>query len=381
MFKFANPMYLILFAPLLLGMIMVYRRSVSRATLYSGTSWVTGRVTWRIALSWLMPLFVLAGTPADETPGWTWNSLTSSYFFDGNTVSGNPNIALMMQNNVDIGFLDVTRNSNNANFALYAPLADVPDTVLPCISKAAKNTTGQTANDLEFIIKGVFSSIKQRSTAGFPFFEITPFPATSLTEFRWYGSDVAIDEYRVATVCIDTPDPLKLVTAKWTEDGTNIGCAYQINVDVDGDGQIAFRHDLLCHPGVLWVGNIGMEYYNVAGGPPTHFSLQDSASRLPIASESLPGTILLNAGESAPPPTLPSAPADAAYVVVIFDVDTDSSFANATRDYVLINLTTLTPSVPAIQRHGYVAVALILALVGALLIRARAGAPKVADRV
>lgn len=63
------------------------------------------------------------GDPAmNDMPGWTFN--TGEYFIDGSTVSGNPNIAFMLQSNVAISELTVSRNSQWANFSLAAPIPE-----------------------------------------------------------------------------------------------------------------------------------------------------------------------------------------------------------------------------------------------------------------
>ena len=47
------------------------------------------------------------------------------YFFDGETVPGNPGVAVLMESNLAFPFLEVTRTSSFSNFLLAAPVPDV----------------------------------------------------------------------------------------------------------------------------------------------------------------------------------------------------------------------------------------------------------------
>lgn len=57
-----------------------------------------------------------------DMPGWSYTG--GVYNFDGSTVGGNPNISLILTNNVGITHLSVTRSSGYANFSLLAPIPE-----------------------------------------------------------------------------------------------------------------------------------------------------------------------------------------------------------------------------------------------------------------
>jgi hypothetical protein len=60
-------------------------------------------------------------------PGYDWNGTSeNTYTFDGTTVPGNPNINLLMASALDIGSIEVIRDSNSNSFGFAAPLA-VPE--------------------------------------------------------------------------------------------------------------------------------------------------------------------------------------------------------------------------------------------------------------
>jgi hypothetical protein len=66
---------------------------------------------------------------AGNTPGWDWNPALGEYTIDGTTVTGgNPTVAVWIENNTDIAFLEVERVSVFANFGLSAPIPE-PATV------------------------------------------------------------------------------------------------------------------------------------------------------------------------------------------------------------------------------------------------------------
>lgn len=63
-----------------------------------------------------------------DMPGWSWNSITGVYAFDGSTAGGgfNPNVGFELTNNVAVGHLTVNRDDQNTSFSVGAPLA-VPE--------------------------------------------------------------------------------------------------------------------------------------------------------------------------------------------------------------------------------------------------------------
>ena len=60
-----------------------------------------------------------------DMPGWDWNITSpSTYTFDGTTVSGNPNVNLVLGNNQAIGFLDFSRDNSVGSFGPRAPVSE-----------------------------------------------------------------------------------------------------------------------------------------------------------------------------------------------------------------------------------------------------------------
>ncbi|RMH28795.1 MAG: hypothetical protein D6693_03035 [Planctomycetota bacterium] len=85
-----------------------------------------------ITTPWLDDVLGVTGTGTGSSgailpgnmPGWSFNSTTGAYFFDGSTVTGgNPSLGVWLQSNTSILQLEIIRTSNFANFALAAPLA------------------------------------------------------------------------------------------------------------------------------------------------------------------------------------------------------------------------------------------------------------------
>lgn len=69
------------------------------------------------------------GAPqSTDAPGWDWGTIAANtYTFDGTTINtGNPSISLALGSNQAISYLEITRGSSFANFALGAPVA-VPE--------------------------------------------------------------------------------------------------------------------------------------------------------------------------------------------------------------------------------------------------------------
>ena len=58
----------------------------------------------------------------DDMPGWSYGA--GSYTFYGLTVPGNPNVSLMLTNDVPITSLRLTRSTQFANFSLHAPIPE-----------------------------------------------------------------------------------------------------------------------------------------------------------------------------------------------------------------------------------------------------------------
>lgn len=67
---------------------------------------------------------------ATDTPGWTWDAGAQSYSFDGTTVSGNPNLAVLLTNNQAIKTLEVTKSGTSYAFSLRAPAVPEPSSIL-----------------------------------------------------------------------------------------------------------------------------------------------------------------------------------------------------------------------------------------------------------
>ncbi len=63
-----------------------------------------------------------------DAPGWDWNGIAANtYTFDGTTINtGNPSMSLALGSNQAISYLEFSRGSSFANFALGAPVA-VPE--------------------------------------------------------------------------------------------------------------------------------------------------------------------------------------------------------------------------------------------------------------
>ena len=58
-------------------------------------------------------------------PGWDWDNAGSSYLIDGSTVTGgNPSVTAWLENNTAIGFLNIERTSQFANFGIAAPIPE-----------------------------------------------------------------------------------------------------------------------------------------------------------------------------------------------------------------------------------------------------------------
>lgn len=67
-------------------------------------------------------------------PGWNWNPSLGQYLIDGTTVTGgNPSIAVWIENNTPMRFLNVQRVSTFANFGLSAPVPEPSTAVMLAI--------------------------------------------------------------------------------------------------------------------------------------------------------------------------------------------------------------------------------------------------------
>ena len=62
MFRFAHPWFLLLLLPLIAAAWAIYGRRISTGTLYPGAGAIPNRMTWKMLLYRILPLFVLIGT-------------------------------------------------------------------------------------------------------------------------------------------------------------------------------------------------------------------------------------------------------------------------------------------------------------------------------
>lgn len=78
-----------------------------------------------ITTMWLYePLYVRDDPPASEMPSSAFDGGTGTYTLDGSAVPGNPNVLFLLESELDIAYLKVTRSSSFASFALRAPVPE-----------------------------------------------------------------------------------------------------------------------------------------------------------------------------------------------------------------------------------------------------------------
>jgi hypothetical protein len=82
-----------------------------------------------ITTPWLeTPFAASAGSIAANMPAYSF--APGVYDFNGNSVPGNPSVAVFLQNNTLIGRLEVTRTSDFASFSLAAPPVPEPSSLV-----------------------------------------------------------------------------------------------------------------------------------------------------------------------------------------------------------------------------------------------------------
>ena len=83
------------------------------------TPWLNDTVTL-----WAPSTTTGGGAPGvNDGPGYDWNGVAANaYTFDGTTVPGNPNINLFLTSAMNIGSVEVIRDSNSNSFGFAAPV-------------------------------------------------------------------------------------------------------------------------------------------------------------------------------------------------------------------------------------------------------------------
>ncbi|MCC7474827.1 MAG: PEP-CTERM sorting domain-containing protein [Pirellulales bacterium] len=95
-----------------------------------------------IMTPWLeIPFAASPGSTAVQMPN--YNFIPGGYFFDGNSVPGNPSVAVFLKNNTLIGRLEVTRTSDFASFMLAAPPVPEPSSLMLLVGGALSCLVGR----------------------------------------------------------------------------------------------------------------------------------------------------------------------------------------------------------------------------------------------
>ena len=219
------------------------------------------------------------------------------------------------------------------------------------VNKDLQNTTGQTADSIEILLQGSYSSVVLHYD-GYPANHFGTFalvPSGSNTLLRWTNPNFVVQPNAIAHVGFQVPGTVvNVLGVFWRSNGVVTGCAHQCsgNTHYSGTagGVVEYANNCLaCEQVPLYAGDLHVEWF-VDEVPLA--DLNPSATRNPLQVDTIQQPpLLLTPGASAQV-SVPAGPAGAQFALIVYKVSASPTLAgpDVTLDFAQFTVDAPAPS-------------------------------------
>jgi hypothetical protein len=204
------------------------------------------------------------------------------------------------------------------------PTSQVTNPKMVGVNKDLQNDTGTTVTGVDILIEGHHPPASDIFHGSTPIFTVVQQGPNDL--LRWSGGNIPTGSIIHVGFKLQEEN-VTILGVTWTNNGTFVGCAHQLNTHYHLLGTQDVRYDnscLSCEAIPLYAGNFQLEYYE---NEVDLAAMNSTTPRFPMATD----TLLLAPQQVLPGSdiglTVPPAPAGARWVILVYTVSADAQLA------------------------------------------------------
>ncbi len=219
------------------------------------------------------------------------------------------------------------------------------------VNKDLQNTTGQTADSIEILLQGSYSSVVVHwdGYAANHFSTFTLVPSGPNTLLRWTNPNFVVQPNTIAHVGFQVQGTVvNVLGVFWRSNGVVTGCAHQCSGNThywgSAGGQVEYANNCLaCEQVPLYAGDLHVEWFvdEVPLG-----DLNPTATRTPLQVDVIPAAPVLLAPGASALVSVPAAPPGAQFGLIVYKVSASPTLAgpDVTHDFAQFTVDAPVPS-------------------------------------